>query len=158
MDLQTEQAVWSRVKAPGGVSAEEAVLPERLEALILEEGSLARSLRSLAPRLRGPQKAELQRIAARNESRARSLTTIHYLLTGRRLRLRPPRPSRPGPLPEALREACLQMRQCVRAYEALEKEFSAFEEDFARYSNQSRTDARGLTAFLEQQLRVGQEL
>ena len=36
MDLQSEQAVWRRVKGPGP-GAEEALLPERLEALILEE-------------------------------------------------------------------------------------------------------------------------
>ena len=155
MDLQTEQAVWSRVKAPGGMPAEEALLPERLEALILEERSLAVSLRGLSSRLRGPRRDELSRLAARNEARARSLTTLHYLLTGRRLRLQPPRLPKPGPLPEALREACLRTRQSTRAYQALAQEFSAYEEDFARYADQTRADVRGLTGLMEQQLRPG---
>lgn len=153
MDLQTEREIWSRVKGPGGIAAEEALLPERLEALISEERSLAASLRSLTPRLRGPQRGELTRIAARAEGRARALTTLHYLLSGRRLRLQPPRPNKPGPLPEELRELCLRTRRSVRAYEALGREFSACEEDFARYGDQTRADVRSLTSLLEQQLR-----
>lgn len=153
MNLQTEREIWRRVKGPGGIAAEEALLPERLEALITEERSLAVSLRSLTPRLRGPQRGELTRIAARAEGRARGLTTLHYLLTARRLRLPPPRPGKPGPLPEALREACLRLRETAKAYESLRGEFSSCGEELNGYSTQTAADARALTVLLERQLR-----
>ena len=152
MDLQSEQAVWRRVKGPGP-GAEEALLPERLEALILEERSLARSLRGLGRRLRGPRSGSLNRLAARAEARAGAMTTLHYLLTGRRLRLQTPPPGKPEPLAEALRGLCLRLRQSARAYEALAQEFSAWGEDFGGYSGQAAADARSLSALLEQQLR-----
>ena len=37
MEKQTEQEIWRRVRGPGGPTAEEAILPERLEALIVEQ-------------------------------------------------------------------------------------------------------------------------
>ena len=104
MDLQTEQAVWRRVKGPGAVTAEEAVLPERLEALILQEQADAAALRTLARRMGGQENAVLTRAAAGTEARARDLTALHFLLTGRRLRLKTPPVNPSGPLPEALRE------------------------------------------------------
>ena len=153
MDLQTEQAVWSRVKGPGGMTAEEALLPERLEALVLEQRAEAARLRALSGRVRGQGSAALARMARRSDARAGSLTALHYLLTGRRLRLQTPRLPKPGPMPEPLREACLSTRQTARAFEALSREFSDYAEDFGGYAAEVKSDARVLTELLKDQLR-----
>ncbi|MBO4418492.1 MAG: hypothetical protein J5789_01505 [Oscillospiraceae bacterium] len=153
MDLQTEQAVWRRVKGPGDMTAQEAVLPERLEALILEQRAEAAELRALARRMRGQGSAALNRMGARAETRVRALTTLHYLLTGRQLRIQPPRLPPKGPLPEALREAYLRSRQAARSFEALGKEFSDYEEDFADYAADTKSDSRSLAGLLQQQMR-----
>ena len=111
MEKQIEQEVWRRVRGPGGPTAEEALLPERLEALIVEQQAEAAELRSIARRLRGQQSAALTRIAAGVEARVRALTTLHYLLTGRRLRLQPPGAKANAPVSEALRSLSLRLRQ-----------------------------------------------
>jgi len=153
MDMKTEQAVWARVKAPGGMTAEEAVLPERLEALILEQRADASFLRALARQVRGQGSAALSRLAERSMTRARKLTTLHYLLTGRKLRLQAPKPQTAGPLPEALRAAWLRSRQAARAYDALREEFSDYAEDFADYATDAKADSRSLESLLRQQMR-----
>ena len=153
MDLQTEQAVWRRVKGPGGMTAEEAALPERLEALILEQQADAAQLRALSARLRGQGRASLAQMARRADARARKLTTLHYLLTGRKLRLQAPKLPPPGPLPEALREAWQRNRQAGRAFAALGQEFGDFREDFAGFSADAKSEGRILEGLLRQQMR-----
>lgn len=152
MDLQTEQAVWRRVKGPGAVTAEEAVLPERLEALIFQEQADASSLRVLARRLSGKGSAALSRIAAETDARTRELTALHYLLTGRRLRLNAPPVKPPAALPDALREACLRMEQTARTYGSLAEEFSDRAELFSRFARQSREQAQTLLNQLKNRL------
>lgn len=144
MDLQTEQAVWRRVKGNDSVTAEEALLPERLEALILEQRTDAAALQALSRRLRGQGSASLAQIVRRTQARVRKLTALHYLLTGRRLRLQTPAIPRPDPLPEALRAAWLRNRQTVRAFEALREEFTDYGEDFADWAAETRSDGRTL--------------
>ncbi|MBQ1371832.1 MAG: hypothetical protein IIY70_02760, partial [Oscillospiraceae bacterium] len=80
------------------------------------------------------------------------LTTLHYLLTGRRLRLQTPRRPPQGPLPEALRAAWLRMRQTERAFTGLQAEFSDYEEDFSRYARDIRSNSRTLSEALQAQL------
>ena len=149
MDYQSEQAVWRRVKAGGSVSAEEALLPERLEALILQERADAASLRRLARRMGGRGSAAVTRAAASAESRARRLLTLHYLLSGRQLRLQtPPCPKQGTPL-EALREASLRMEQTAKSYEALAEEFPERSRLFAELGCQSRGQYRALATQLQ---------
>ena len=152
MDLQTEQAVWRRVKGPGAVTAEEALLPERLEALILQEQADAAALRGLSRRMNGPESAALSRIAAAADSRAKELTALHSLLTGRRLRMKVPPVRNSGPVPEALREICLRMEQTAKAYKSLETEFADRAELFSRYARDSRDQARTLLSQLKNHL------
>ena len=152
MDLQTEQAVWRRVKGPGAVTAEEAVLPERLEALILQEQADAAALRTLARRMGGQENAVLTRAAAGTEARARDLTALHFLLTGRKLRLKTPPVNPPGPLPEALRELCLRLEQTAKTYRSLEAEFAERAELFGRFARQSREQARSLLSQMKNHL------
>ena len=152
MDLQREREVWQRVKGPSPVTAGEALLPEKLEALILEQRAQAAGLRAAARRMRGPGSGELGRIAARTEARAGELTTLHYMLTGRRLRLQPPRLPAPGPLPETLRSLCLGMRESARAFGSLQKEFDAYAGDLARFSEGIQADSRRLLELLRAQL------
>lgn len=155
MDLQTEQAVWQRVKAPGALTAEEAVLPERLEALILEQRADAASMRMLSRRMRGQGSTALARLAGRCEARAQRLTTLHYLLTGRRLRIQTPKLPTPGPLPEALRAAWLRSKQAAKSFDALRAEFSDYAEDFADDAMEAKNDGRTLESLLRQQMREG---
>ena len=155
LDTRTEQAVWSRVRAPGGVTAQEAVLPERLEALILEEQAQAGSLRALARRLRGPGGSTLGAQANRTEARVRELETLHYLLTGRRLRMQAPKPPAPEPLSEALRQAALASRQTERSYRALGEEFTDWAEDFDRFARQTQERTRAVTRVLQGTLPEG---
>lgn len=152
MDLQTEQAVWRRVKGPGAITAEEALLPERLEALILEEQADAAALRSLSRRMGGQGSAVLSRVAAGTEARARELTTLHYLLSGRRLRLKTPPAVLKGPLSETLRQTCLRLEQTAKAYGSLEKEFANRAELFSRYARQAREQVRSLMTQLQKTL------
>lgn len=152
MEKQTEQEIWRRVRGPGGPTAEEAILPERLEALIVEQRADAAALRELSGRLRGPQAAALSRMAVQAGKRAQELTTLHYLLTGRRLRLQTPRRPSLGPLPEALRATWLRMRQTERAFAGLQTEFSAYEDDFGHYVLELRANSRTLAATLQGQL------
>ena len=154
MDLQTEQEVWRRVKGPGPVTAPEALLPEKLEALILEQRTDAAALRDLSRRLRGQGSAVLNREAGRTEARVRELTTLHYLLTGRQLRLRTPPPVPGGPLPEGLRTLCLRLRQTTRACESLGEEFSDYAREFEGFAADARTQVRVLTQVLQSQLRT----
>lgn len=155
MEKQIEQEVWRRVRGPGGPTAEEALLPERLEALIVEQQAEAAELRSIARRLRGQQSAALTRIAAGIEARVRALTTLHYLLTGRRLRLQPPGAKANAPVSEALRSLSLRLRQTERAYVGLQGEFADYAEDFERFARQTRTDGRSVTELLQAQLHAG---
>ena len=155
MEKQIEQEVWRRVRGPGGPTAEEALLPERLEALIVEQQAEAAELRSIARRLRGQQSAALTRIAAGVEARVRALTTLHYLLTGRRLRLQPPGAKANAPVSEALRSLSLRLRQTERAYVGLQGEFADYAEDFERFARQTRTDGRSVTERLQAQLHAG---
>ena len=152
MDLQTERAVWQRVKSPGGITAEEAVLPERLEGLVVQELSDASALRFAARRIRGQGSAALNRAAAKTDARVRELTTMHYLLTGRRLRLKAPPHGPAKPLPEALRELTLRSRQSARTYESLQAEFSEYARDFARFAADARAQTQILTQTLQTQL------
>lgn len=155
MDLQTEQAVWRRVKGPGAVTAEEAVLPERLEAVIMEQQALAAYLRSLAGKLRGPQRASAASMASQTEQSARELTALHYLLTGRRFRPRPPKQELSAPLPEALRQACLRARQAEQSFLALREEFSSCAGDFGRLAEQARSHSRRLMELLRRTMDDG---
>ena len=152
MDLKTEQAVWSRVKGTVGMTAEEAVLPERLEGLILQEQADAAALRELSRRMGGQGRGDLTRIANETAARARELTALHYLLTGRRLRVKTPNRPIKGPLPEALRELCLRLEQTGKSYAGLEQEFSERADLFGRCARQSRKQADLLLSQLKNQL------
>lgn len=152
MDQSTEQAVWRRVKGPEPMTAEEALLPERLEALIQEQRGDGALLEALSRRMGGGQGTRLRSMAAGTGSRVRELTTLHYLLTGRRLRPRPAGPPPRGPVTELLRTAALRARQAAAAYRALGGEFQSWQEDLSRMARASETQARALTALLRQRL------
>ena len=119
MNPETEREVWSRVLTPGQMTAEEALLPERLEALISLERRNAAELKVVSARLRGADRAAFLRMAARDEARAAELQAMHYLLTGRRLRLSGRAEPLPRDLPEALRMLWLRRREMARSYAEL---------------------------------------
>ncbi len=152
MDHQTEQAVWRRVNAVGSVTAEEALLPERLEALLLQERADAASLRQLSRSMNGTGSAAVARVAAKTEARTRTLVTLHYLLTGRRLRPQTPPCGKPGETLEALRAASLRMEQTVKTYERLAEEFPERKALFSELGCQSRGQYRALTVQIQTML------
>lgn len=152
MDQQSEQAVWRRVRAGESVTAEEALLPERLEAMILQERAEAASLRLLARRMGGKGSAAVPRAAAGSEARARRLLTLHYLLSGRQLRLQTPPCGKQGAVLEALREAGLRMEKTAKDYERLAEEFPQRSELFTELSAQCRAQYRALARQLQAML------
>ena len=152
MDMQTEQAVWRRVKGPGSMTAEEAVLPERLEALLIQELATISFLRLLSGKMRGQASTALFQIVKKTENRTRELTAMHFLMTGRTLRIKTPPVSVPDSISDALRVACLRMKQTAKSYEGLSAEFANSAEDFSRYVRQTQEQAGTLLGLLRNQL------
>ena len=148
MNPETEREVWSRVLTPGQMTAEEALLPERLEALISLERRNAAELKVVSARLRGADRAAFLRMAARDEARAAELQAMHYLLTGRRLRLSGRAEPLPRDLPEALRMLWLRRREMARSYAELSRDFSAYAETFGRFSAETRRQMEQISAAL----------
>ena len=151
MDYQAEEAVWRRVRGPGP-TAEEALLPQRLEALALELMGEEEALKRLSRRLGGSQGAAVSRLASQLRAGTRDLTTLHYLLTGRRLRLKPPAAAPSGSVTEALRLACLRAAQSARAFRGLAEEFQEQAEELKRYAQDSEARQRSLTRILRSRL------
>lgn len=151
MDYQAEAAVWRRVRGPGP-TAEEALLPERLEALVLEQMGEQEALKRLSRRLGSGQGAAVARLAAQLRAQTRELTTLHYLLTGRRLRLKAPAPAASGSVTEELRLACLRAAQSARAFRSLAEEFREQAEDLSRYARECEGRQRRLTGILRSRL------
>ena len=150
MNYETEQAVWRRVRGPGEeLSAGKALLPERLEALLLEEQATEAQLRALARRTGGNRSRVLQRLANRTGKRIGELSALHFLLTGRRLRLKPP--AFPGKVtfPDSLRAVWLRQQQSARAYDSLAKEFREEAQELETWSSGIRADNRQLASLLQ---------
>ena len=53
MNRETELEIWNRVRGPGLLNAEQALLPERLEQAILDQKQNAAELRQLSRRFGG---------------------------------------------------------------------------------------------------------
>lgn len=152
MNPQTEREVWSRVRAPGQITAEESVLPERLEALVSAERENAAELRAASGRLRGGERAAFLRMANEDEACASELCTMHYLMTGRRLRIRAEAARLPQDLPEALRRLWQRQREAAEAYEALSRDFSAYAASFQKYARRSQKQMARISAALRGKL------
>lgn len=153
MDRETEQEIWRRVRQPGSVNAEEALLPERLENLILEQRLNANGLKTLADRMGGTDRQVFLRMSSENENRARELTTLHYLLTGRRLRLKQQEVPIPKPLPEALREVYFRQQQSARDFRNLAREFDGYGELFERLGSEAQRQSRLIMQTLQGKLK-----
>lgn len=151
VEARKEQEIWRRVRGGAAPGAAEALLPERLEALILEQRADAAAMRALAGRMRGPASGRLRSGAAALEHRARELRGLHYLLTGRRLRPQSPPLRLPEPPAEALRQLCLRQREAARSFGALGEEFRDFAGDFDAWAGQAREQAGALLRLLRNQ-------
>lgn len=127
------------------------MLPQRLEALIMAEQVSAGLCRAMA-KGPGPDRPVLRRLAGDAERRARELTTLHYLLTGRRLRLKLPQPPPVGSYPEQLRQQYLQQRQMDRAYDRLAREFEGYSDQFVQLQKESRQAGKTLQNLLSRQI------
>lgn len=149
---ETEREVWSRVLAPGQMTAEEALLPERLETLISLEQRNAAELRAVSARLNGRDRTAFLRMAARDEARAAELRGTYYLLTGRKIRLSGRGEPLPRDLPEALRMLWLRRREMERSYGDLSRDFSAYAGTFDRFSAETRRQMDRISAVLRGKL------
>ncbi len=152
MDRETEQEIWRRVRQPGSAIAEEALLPERLETLILEQKLNAEGLKTIAARLSGSERQIFLRMGAENENRARELMTLHYLLTGRRLKWKQSEVPVPKLLQEALRDAYFRQQQATRDFRNLSREFSNYAELFERLCAESSRQSKLIMQALQGRL------
>lgn len=152
MDRETEREVWRRVNRPGGLPAEQALLPDRLERMILEQRMNAIQLRDLAGRLPAQERRIFFRMSSENDNRARELTTLHYLITGRSLRLKLPSQPAVGDLTEALREAFFRQKQSAAGFEALAQEFSGYADQFSRLADQAQRHSNRIRQALQAHL------
>ena len=152
MDRETEREVWRRVQRPGGLPAEQALLPEQLERMILEQKMNAVELRSLAGRLNGQERRAFFRMAAENDNRAKELTTLHYLLTGRSLRLKLPPQSPIGDVTEGLRRAFFRQKQSASGFSELARQFESYADQLARMANQAQNHSDRIRRTLQTRL------
>ncbi len=134
MDPNQAQAVWQRVSAPGSADTQTQIAAQRLERLIVVEQLSRAELRALADRP-GREKQSLLRLSRAAAQREQSLVTLYYLLTGRRLRLKPPKPETKGPYLERLRAAYLRRSRA-------EEDYASLSSDLARESDQLAALAR----------------
>ena len=144
-----ERAVWERVQSTGTLTAENALLPERLTALIEGEKKTAAECTQLACRLSGSAGMATRRIRAQAEGRARHLAALHFLLTGKRTYIKPPQIPFHKNLCEALREHCLSMLALQEQYAKVAAEFPAHAKAMDRLSLSLRNDLRTATSILE---------
>lgn len=121
--MKTESAVWERVSARGGITAEQALLPERLAELMTEETRLAAAFFRLAGRLSGTDGTTMRRLGAQAEARTRRLRTVYFLTSGLRADLRPAEVPFYACLCEALRAQCLCILALQKKYDETAKEF-----------------------------------
>ena len=123
--MKTESAVWERVNARDGITAEQALLPERLAELMMGEAQLAAAFSRLAGRLSGADGAMMRRLRAQGESRVRRLRTEYYLLSGMRADIRPPEVPFYPSICEALRAQCQSLLTLQKKYDETAREFPA---------------------------------
>ena len=129
MNPETEREIWRRVQQTERLNAEEILLPERLETAIQEQRLLSELLVRAAQRLPKGARSGLLQSAAQLRDGVRSLTTLHYLLTGRRLRLHP-LPTPPAePVPSELRRIWARLKKASGETALLERDFQEYAED-----------------------------
>ena len=153
MDPEKEREIWRRVQRNDTLNAEETLLPQRLESDIQEQRRLSSHLLRTAGMLRGGERTVFQRMARDTASGADRLTTLHYLLTGRILRLRalPLPPKRP--LPEELRSLYFSVRQSAKEMSALAGEFAEFSDLFREREQALIGAERKISAVLQGKIR-----
>ncbi len=153
MDPETEREIWRRVQQTDRLNAEEILLPERLERTIQEQRTLTALLLRTARRLGGGERTALLRMAAGTRSAAEELTTLHYLLTGRELRLKAMPLPPTAPVREELRELCLRIRRSAKEMNALAADFSAYADQFRAQEQVLKRAERGVSDVLKGKLR-----
>ena len=153
MDPETEREIWRRVQQTDRLNAEEILLPEKLEQAIQDQRTLTALLIRTARRLPNGDRSALLRIAADTRSGTEELSTLHYLLTGRQLRLRP-RPLPPQkPVREELRDLYHRFRSAAGEAGAIAGQFSDYADRLRERERQLTLAARGISTVLKGKLR-----
>ena len=149
---ETDRQIWARVRESGTLTAEQALLPERLTALMAQEKTLAAACRQLEARLFGTGCNAVRRIRAQSENRVRRLKTQMYLRSG--LRADPQSSSTPfyALLCEALRAACLLAQTLQTQYLKTAEEFPGEAEMLSPLAAELGCNLKMLTALLQRSL------
>ena len=150
--MKTESAVWERVSARNDLTAEQALLPERLTELMTAETQLAAAFFRLARRLPGADGALMRRLGVQAEARTRKLRTACFLLTGMRSEPHPAEVPFYAAVCEALRAQCLLLIALQKKYDETAREFSACEDLPENPSSELPQTLRALTRILEKNL------
>lgn len=152
MNRQAERAVWDRVIACPSLTAEQALLPERLSELMTQERAFADACTQLAARLTGADSAALRRLRAQAMTRQQQLNALRFLYTGLRSELRPAHVPFHSSVCDALREAGLQLLAVKAAYEKTAAEFSAQREALEQLCTQVRQATQTVMGILQRSL------
>ena len=153
MDPETEREIWRRVRQNDRLNAEEILLPEKLEESIQERQMLTDLLVRTAQSLSKGERTALLRISAQLRSGIRELTTLHYLLTGRRLKLPPGQLPPKAPIREELRALYFRLRRAAKNSDLLSKDFSEYEKEFREDAQVLRRAERTIAGILKGKLR-----
>ena len=153
MDPETEREIWRRVRQNDRLNAEEILLPEKLEESIQERQMLTDLLVRTAQSLSKGERTALLRISAQLRSDIRELTTLHYLLTGRRLKLPPGQLPPKAPIREELRALYFRFRRAAKNSDLLSKDFSEYEKEFREDAQVLRRAERTIAGILKGKLR-----
>lgn len=152
LDRQTEHSVWERVGARPCLTAAQALLPERLTALMQREITGAAACRQLAARLSGTDGASLRRLQAQAQARVRQLNALRFLYTGLRAEIKPANIAFHSAVCDALREEGLLLAALQEQYEKTAEEFPTQAEQLTALCTQVRQNLRSLTDVLQRHL------
>lgn len=147
------KAVWQRVQAGRDtLTAEEALLPERLSQHIMGEKGDSQAYRRLALRFQGQDSAALRRMAEEESGHARELNALYYMRTGRRTDLRPREEPQPADRLQALRGRYLEELSGAAGYAQAARDFPAYGEMFQRLSQAEHRHSQALLEILQRHL------
>lgn len=152
MSEQNDRLIWERVTAKNNLTAEQALLPEYLIALITKEKNCAAAYHQLAARLSGAESNTMRRLKAQAENRVRQLNTHYFLLTGMRAGVKPETVPFHSELCDALREQCLSMLALQTQYEKTLCDFPTHTDALKPLSAELRQNLRTVTGTLQKRL------
>lgn len=146
---QTEHAVWARVTERGGMTPEQALLPERLSMLIAHERGNADACRQLSARLSGADSVLMRRLRAQTENRVRRLNALYFLVSGLRPNIKAERTPFHTERCDALREAYLSVYAQQNRYRKTASEFPAYADALSGFASELQQNLQTVSQILQ---------